>query len=359
VVDDAEPKYLNSPETPIFRKSEVLFGLFEAHSALRSQRGPRTLFVVEGYMDVLALSQGGVPGAVATMGTAVSGAHIAQLRRLASEVVFVFDGDAAGDKAARAALEASLPCAGSGTLFSFVRLPDRLDPDDVIQRDGRDSWLAQPRVALCDFLMSCAQGSRDLSSAEDRAAFLTEGKRLALLLPQGSDLRRIVMADLYRAAGLESPIRASVNARRPAGATRFSSGSENGRNPLAATSNRTGPEMEAYVRIREACERQPTRTAELAADIVAHLERMFARDAPGAATALPTEAALLLDYVQHALTASDLSDAIQCGAPSPTDVAILDNVHGVLEGLEEAYRARLETARLATEWGRETWSPSG
>ena len=134
VLDDSKPKYLNSPETPVFSKGRELYGLFEARQAIRD-RG--CALVVEGYMDVVALAQSGIGNAVATLGTACTPDHIQKLFRFTDSVVFSFDGDAAGRRAAGRALEAALPHATDLRQVRFLFLPPEHDPDSYRARAGR------------------------------------------------------------------------------------------------------------------------------------------------------------------------------------------------------------------------------
>ena len=130
LLDEGEPKYLNSPETPVFHKGSELYNLHRARSAIAQQQ---LSIVVEGYMDVLALAQHGIDHCVATLGTATTTTHLQRLFRLAPSIVFCFDGDRAGRDAARRALEIALPLLESGRQVSFLFLPDGEDPDSVVR----------------------------------------------------------------------------------------------------------------------------------------------------------------------------------------------------------------------------------
>jgi DNA primase len=192
-----EPKYLNSPETPVFRKGQELYGLYEAREAIR-QSG--RAIVVEGYMDVIQLAQAGFAESVAALGTAITGAHVASLLRLTDRVAFAFDGDAAGRKAARRALEATLPVIADTKRVSFVMLPDGEDPDSLIRTHGRHSFEAQLAQAmpLSQFLVrSLAPGP--MTTAEDRAALVAAAKPLLASMPPGA-LRAQLVRDLGDAA---------------------------------------------------------------------------------------------------------------------------------------------------------------
>src|SRR3954468_11690868 len=138
VIGKGEPKYLNSPETPLFEKGRELYGLYQARRAIRDAN---QVIVVEGYMDVVALAQHGVENAVATLGTATTPFHLAKLMKLADNVAFCFDGDAAGRKAAWRALEIALPVLADGKLVSFLFLPTEDDPDTFVRREGKEAFL--------------------------------------------------------------------------------------------------------------------------------------------------------------------------------------------------------------------------
>ncbi|TMH36874.1 MAG: DNA primase [Betaproteobacteria bacterium] len=201
VLDKGEPKYLNSPETPVFSKGRELYGLFEARAALR-QHG--FVLVVEGYMDVVALAQLGFPNAVATLGTACTAEHVQKLFRFTDSVVFSFDGDAAGRRAAGRALEASLPHATDTRTVRFLFLPTEHDPDSYIRERGAEAFegcIAQS-VPLSRQLADAASEGCDLTAAEGRARMLANAKPLWSALPDGA-LKRQVIAQLATLGGLD------------------------------------------------------------------------------------------------------------------------------------------------------------
>ena len=184
VLDRGEPKYLNSPETPVFSKGRELYGLHEARAALR-QRG--YALVVEGYMDVVALAQSGFGNAVATLGTACTAEHVQKLFRFTESVVFSFDGDKAGRRAAIRALEASLPHATDTRSIKFLFLPTEHDPDSFVREQGAEAFercVAQA-VPLSRQLVEAAGDGCDLDSAEGRARLLAQAKPLIAQLPAG------------------------------------------------------------------------------------------------------------------------------------------------------------------------------
>ena len=200
VLDDSKPKYINSPETPVFSKGRELYGLFESRASLRS-RG--YALVVEGYMDVVALAQAGFENAVATLGTACTAEHVQKLFRFTDAVVFSFDGDAAGRRAAGRALEAALPHASDTRTVRFLFLPSEHDPDSYVREMGASAFdaLVQNAVPLSKQLIEQAKDGCDLSAHEGRARFLTQAKPLWNALPDGA-LKRQLLPDLAAQGGL-------------------------------------------------------------------------------------------------------------------------------------------------------------
>jgi len=200
VLDHGEPKYLNSPETPVFSKGRELYGLFEARTAIR-QRG--YVLVVEGYMDVVALAQSGFDNAVATLGTACTAEHVQKLVRFSDVVVFSFDGDAAGHRAASRALEASLPHATDTRSFRFLFLPPEHDPDTYVREHGARAF--EERVAqavpLSRQIVTLAGEGLDFTTAEGRARFLAEARPLWSALPDGM-LKRQLLGEIASRAAL-------------------------------------------------------------------------------------------------------------------------------------------------------------
>jgi DNA primase len=204
VLDGGEPKYLNSPETPVFSKGRELYGLYEARQALR-EKG--YVLVVEGYMDVVALAQSGLGNAVATLGTACTAEHVQKLFRHTDAVVFAFDGDAAGRRAAGRALEASLPHATDLRSVRFLFLPAEHDPDSFVRERGVAAFEAAVRdaVPLSRQLLAHAAEGLDLSTAEGRAKMLALAKPLWAQLPVGT-LRVQVLAALADAGGMPAEV---------------------------------------------------------------------------------------------------------------------------------------------------------
>jgi len=201
VLGQGEPKYLNSPETPLFAKGHELFGLPQARQALRAEN--RSI-VVEGYMDVVALAQHGVGNALATLGTATTREHVQKLMRQTDSVVFCFDGDAAGRKAAWRALENALELLTEQKHIGFAFLPETEDPDSFVRKKGKAAFdkLIQEAMPLSAFLLNELKSHHDLGSAEGRAALVAEAKPLLLRLPTPF-LRLQLVKDLAGASGFE------------------------------------------------------------------------------------------------------------------------------------------------------------
>ena len=170
VLDDSQPKYLNSPETPIFQKSQELYGL---HYLLSKERDYPEIMIVEGYMDVLALAQHGYSRSVATLGTAISQYNLEKLFRLTNKIIFCFDGDNAGKKAAWRALQNTIKIMQDGRQAYFLFLPDGDDPDSFIRRTGKDTLLEQieSAMSLTQFLFSHLRSQADPSTIEGRLRF--------------------------------------------------------------------------------------------------------------------------------------------------------------------------------------------
>jgi DNA primase len=175
VLGEGEPKYLNSPETPLFEKGREVYGLVQARDAMRAAG---RVLVVEGYMDVVALAQFGVGYAVATLGTATTPVHVSKLLRLTDELVFSFDGDNAGRKAAWRALEVSLPLATDAKPIRFLFLPAEHDPDSYVRAHGREGFeqILREAPTLSEFLIAELRAQHDLNTPEGRAGFLISSK---------------------------------------------------------------------------------------------------------------------------------------------------------------------------------------
>lgn len=184
IIGDGEPKYLNSPETRLFHKGRELYGLFEARQALRDIS---RLMVVEGYMDVVGLSQAGIHWAVATLGTATTGDHLHRLFRLTDTVVFCFDGDRAGRQAAWRALENALPSLVEGRQVQFLFLPEGEDPDSLVRAEGPEKFRSRvdEAVPLSDYLLENLESRVDMSSVDGRARMAELARPLLSRIPPG------------------------------------------------------------------------------------------------------------------------------------------------------------------------------
>ena len=216
VLDKAEPKYLNSPETPVFEKGRELYGLPQARRAIRDAG---KILVVEGYMDVVALAQFDIGYACAALGTATTPWHVQKLLRQSDEIVFCFDGDAAGRKAAWRALENSIGQVQDGKQIKFLFLPEQDDPDSFVRREGKSAFerLVDGAMPLSEFALKHLSSGVDMASAEGRAKFLQDAKPLvkqisapifALMLRKRiAELSGITQAELEQRLDLKAPRR--------------------------------------------------------------------------------------------------------------------------------------------------------
>ena len=204
VLESGEPKYLNSPETPVFRKGHELYGLYEA----RQKPGrPKQIIVVEGYLDVASLVQFGVEYVVATLGTAMTAENLRRLSRLTDRIVFCFDGDAAGRTAASRAMETALPFGGGNVDIRFLLLPEKDDPDTFVRSQGADAFraLAAGAIALPDFFVDELDKRVDFRSTGGRGRFDVSAKPLLRRLPEGS-YRATILDALRGKMGLSTDV---------------------------------------------------------------------------------------------------------------------------------------------------------
>jgi len=183
IIDDGEPKYLNSPETPIFHKGYELYGFYEARQTLRSLQ---RIVVVEGYMDVVALAQNGIEYAVASLGTATTKDQIQKLFRSVHQLIFCYDGDQAGQKAAWRALENTLPILRDGLEARFLFLPDGEDPDSMVRKEGKEAFEKRLEIAtpLSEFLFDKLLKEIDTSSMDGKARLAKTAKPLLATIPE-------------------------------------------------------------------------------------------------------------------------------------------------------------------------------
>jgi len=200
VLDQGEPKYLNSPETPLFEKGRELYGLYQGRRAIRDAG---RVIVVEGYMDVVALAQSGIGYAVATLGTATTPAHVQKLLRQSEEIVFCFDGDDAGRRAAWRALENSLEQLVDGKQLAFLFLPQGEDPDTYVRKLGKDAFekLLGDALPLSQFLLRELSSRVDLNTHEGRARLLQDAKPLVAQI-KARFLGRMIRQNLAQIAGI-------------------------------------------------------------------------------------------------------------------------------------------------------------
>ena len=184
VLDDSTPKYLNSPETPVFHKGHELYGLYRARKANRQLS---RIVIVEGYMDVIALAEKGITNAVATLGTATTPEHLKQLQRSAPEVVFCFDGDRAGREAAWRAAENALPMLGGNHQLKFMFLPDGEDPDTLVKQQGAEAFngLVEQAKSYSDFFFESLESRVDIDSMDGRARLVEVARPYLRHIPTG------------------------------------------------------------------------------------------------------------------------------------------------------------------------------
>lgn len=231
IIDEGTPKYLNSPETDIFHKGYELYGL---HHVLKQPGAVASILVVEGYMDVVSLSNRGVNNAVATLGTAISQNHAQVLVKHTSEIIYCFDGDAAGRKAAWRALEVSLPNLKDGVQFKFMFLPEGEDPDTMVSRLGQQAFLQLQTQAkpLSDFMIDFLLEKADHKTVDGQARLIELAKPLMALLPKGvyaqlltarlAERIDIPESDLYgrfyansRSGGQKNRVKSATKAEKP------------------------------------------------------------------------------------------------------------------------------------------------
>ena len=220
VLGDEKPKYLNSPETPIFHKGRELYGLWEARQANRELQ---RLIVVEGYMDVVALAQFDIRCAVATLGTACGEEHIQLAFRHTQELVFCFDGDQAGRTAARRALEAALPHMQDGRSLRFLLLPEGEDPDTLVRQIGGERFnqlIDEQGRPLEDFLFDLLGEGINLQTMDGRARLSKAAAPLLDLLPAGV-YRQLMFQQLARRTGLEQDMLEEIIAAEKARAAKL------------------------------------------------------------------------------------------------------------------------------------------
>ncbi|ASJ71126.1 DNA primase [Granulosicoccus antarcticus] len=232
VLDNQEPKYLNSPETPLFHKGNELYGLYEAR---KSAQDAAVAIVVEGYMDVVALAEHGVDNAVATLGTAANQQHSETLFRTVPGIVFCFDGDRAGRAAAWRALTATLPCLQDGHEAHFLFLPDGEDPDSIVKAGGAAAFqdLMSTRTPIIDYLYEHLASELDMTGIGGKATLAEKAKPLLASIPKGV-YKQLALRRLESLIGISlGSERAAAPAPAPARARSASSNQEAGLTPMS------------------------------------------------------------------------------------------------------------------------------
>jgi len=371
VLDQGEPKYLNSPETPLFHKGRELYGLYE----VRQSRAPlRRLIVVEGYMDTVRLHQAGITCAVATLGTSTTPEHLKRIFRLVGEVVFAFDGDRAGRAAAWRALNNALPEAREGREIRFLFLPEGHDPDTLVGEEGREAFEARldGALPLSEYLVQELSAEVDLAHADGRARFAEAARPLVARVPAGV-YRELLIArlaepirlpaerlrDLWAAAadprsagsggGNAGGATIAGGGARPGGAgASYGQGYDSGRSGNRPTPGRSGQSVGRGGLMRQAAMmlvHHPKTATGLSAERVAALSRV---DEPGA----DLLRRLLADLREHPCASSgqllerwrDQPESERFNRLAATESLIPD---------EKAALRELETAidRMATESG--------
>lgn len=200
ITPDGKPKYLNSPETSLFKKNRTIYGAYE----IRQYRKLDSVIIVEGYMDLISLFSHGVGNAVATLGTAVTQEHIRQLFRLCDRLIFCFDGDLAGRKAAALALERTLPIFQEGKMVDFMFLPKGEDPDSFVRRHGKQGIekVADDAVSLSTFMFDCLREGLDMALPEARVSFAVRARQMLAGI-RSSTLRDLLQEQLAKKAGVQ------------------------------------------------------------------------------------------------------------------------------------------------------------
>ncbi|MFK7814701.1 MAG: DNA primase [Gammaproteobacteria bacterium] len=211
VLDDAVPKYLNSPETPVFHKSDALYGLYEAR---KSKLASKSLIVVEGYMDVVALAQHGIDNVVATLGTATTSQHIQQLYRCTQEIIFCFDGDRAGREAAWRAAQQTIPLFKDGLEAKFLFLPQGEDPDSLIRTRGKEIFLQyiNDGDSISSFIFLKLSEDIDTRIPSGKARLAQIAKPLLEKFPNGV-FKKLIFEELEKKVGI--PISYVADQARP------------------------------------------------------------------------------------------------------------------------------------------------
>ncbi len=187
--DEIKPKYINSPDSEVFHKNQLLYGLYEGRK-LKAQNW----LMVEGYMDVIALQQAGIPGAVATLGTASNADHLTTLFKQNSQITIAFDGDAAGQKAARRTLDIALPLLNDGRELKFFIMPKEHDPDSLVRKEGLETFnrMWQQAPLLSDFIFALLSQQYEITTPEGKSQVMAELNQLTDLMPKHGSYRYLI-----------------------------------------------------------------------------------------------------------------------------------------------------------------------
>ncbi|MBT5330654.1 MAG: DNA primase [Porticoccaceae bacterium] len=214
VLDDSKPKYLNSPESPVFHKSRELYGLYEC---LQRKARFEEIVVVEGYMDVIALAQQGINNGVATLGTACGPAHLEKLFRHVGRIIFCFDGDEAGARAAERALHAALPLMIDGRQVKFLFLPSGEDPDTIVRDEGKTGFEARLKDAmpLSNYIMELAGAGSKLTDAESKSRAHAQVMPLINQLPRGA-FRTLMEQEVLDRIGVAVTVEPAISVEQAA-----------------------------------------------------------------------------------------------------------------------------------------------
>jgi DNA primase len=208
VLGDEKPKYLNSPETPIFHKGQELYGLYEAR---KIRQKLTRMIIVEGYMDVVALAEYGIHYAVATLGTATSEHHIRRLFKVVPEIIFCFDGDKAGRTAAQRAMETVIPALQDGLQARFLFLPDGEDPDTIVRKEGKEAFEKRLDNSkhLPEFVFENIKEQVDFDTLDGKARFGQLAAPLISRLPTGM-LKELMQQQLAQETGIKQEVLAKL-----------------------------------------------------------------------------------------------------------------------------------------------------
>ena len=345
VLDGSEPKYLNSPETALFHKGQELYGLHEAQEAIRARA---RVIVCEGYMDVISLSQAGFGESVAALGTAITSQHVSTLLRLAPHVVFAFDGDAAGRKAARRALEATLPVIGDDRRVTFLLFPEGEDPDSLVREHGPQALEDElgRALSLSQWLLRTLGEGLDLETPEGRAALVAGARPLLVAMQPGALRMQLVraVAEVARAPAheLESHFGLAPWRRLPEQRPSSGTGARGGRMPVEGLKQRMLQRLVAFPALARECNAE---LAALAVDGRSEVDRQIAEVWRAATSVGSTHSGAVIE----ALAGSE--NAALYRSLATRDLQTEDDEAAALEELRSGFRA-LEEEQVGAELER-------